>query len=240
MLLQTIDRCIVWDDGEFDIPDGQVLYNNEPTDCASIMFVATKAIANEAIGIVSLVPEDGSGACTASIGERTANVFNVGTTSQLEPFYRFLICLEKVPRDSFYKWVHLAFPRLRFALEIGPQIRRFRQDYNSIRETIVDHLAAVNDVFLSLLIAGTQLSDVCAEVKATCGVDISPESPNTHGNPSAMSEREVEFEGESVMCEFHTKLTPTHDRIHFSPTVRTESDEISYLVVGPFADHLTT
>ena len=51
---------------------------------------------------------------------------------------------------------------------------------------------------------------------------------------------QILFRGNKIVCEFHTKLKPTHDRIHFSPSVRSETDESKYIVVGPFAEHLTT
>jgi hypothetical protein len=238
LLIQTIDRCIVWDDAQFKIPDGEILLNGEATGSASIMFVATKALAADAIGIISL-PLEGRGECSASVGPTPTKVYQVGLSTRLEPFYRFQMGFEKVSREEFTDWVPLAFPRLRFALEISSQIRRFQQKYDDIRDTIVDHLATLNDDFLSLLLEGHRLADVCDRVKSTRGVVISPESPNTHGNASAMREREVSFRGEKIVCEFHTKLHPTHDRIHFSPSVRSDTDENKFLVVGPFAEHLT-
>ena len=240
LLIQTIDKCIVWDDGSFEIPNGEILFDGEPTGSASILFVAVNALAKEAIGIISLQPPEGIGFCKASVGFAATNVYHVGLSTQLELFYRFQMCFEEVSSEEFQGWVRLAFPRLRFALEIKSQIRRLQQKYDDIRDTIVQHLAALNDDFLSLLIVGSQLSDACDRVKSTCAVVISPESPSTHGNASAMREREVVFDGERIVCEFHTKFHPTHDRIHFSPSVRTDSGGNEFLVVGPFAEHLTT
>ena len=240
LLQQTINRCIVWDAEDFDIPDGEILLNGQQTACASIMFVCTKALVEEAIGIISLSPSESLNVCEVSVGESTTRVFHVGLESRLEPFYRFQICFEKVSREDFGNSVHLSFPRLRFALELSSQLRRFRQNYADIRDTIVVHLASINDEFLDQLLTGAQLSEACALVRSSCGVDISPESPNTHRNTSAMREREVQFRGSTIVCEFHTKLKPTQDRIHFSPTVRSEADDRKYIVVGPFAEHLTT
>ncbi len=240
LLQQTINRCIVWDAEEFDIPGGKVRYNGTQTACASIMFVVTKALDGVAIGIISQSPPNGLGVRNAAVDQTATRVFHVGLDTRLEQFYRFQMCFEQVSREDFGNWVQLSFPRLRFALELSPQLRRFRESYDSIRHKIVNHLASVNDLFLDLLIAGAQLSDACHQVGATCGVEISPESPNTHGNAAAMREREVHFRGSTIVCEFHTKLAPTHDRIHFSPTVRYEPDNRKYLVVGPFAEHLTT
>lgn len=240
LLQQTINRCIVWDAENFDLPDGEILFNDNQAACASIMFIVTKALAGESMGIISQLPPKGVGVCNASVDRASTCVFHVGLDTRLDQFYRFQICFEKVSREDFGKWVHLSFPRLRFALEISSQLRRFRQNFDDIRDIVVGHLASVNDEFLDLLVAGAQLPDACDRIRSTCGVSISPESPNTHRNAIAMREREVQFRGNKIVCEFHTKLTPTHDRIHFSPTVRSEADDSKYIVVGPFAEHLTT
>ena len=234
LLIQTIDKCVVWDT-DFEMPTEEVAFNNQPCDSFSIVFVSAQALNGAAIGIISSVP----GICNVSIGRASTNVFQVSLDERLERFYRFQTCFEEISRDNFAKWVHLSFPRFRFALELSSQLRRFRQNYDNIRDIVVEHLSAVNDEFSDLLIEGAQLSEACDRVKSSWGVVISPESPNTHRNASAMREREVEYMGERIVCEFHTKLTPTHDRIHFSPTVRIEADGRKYIVVGPFAEHLT-
>ena len=59
-------------------------------------------------------------------------------------------------------------------------------------------------------------------------------------NAKAMREREVFFDGKTIVCEFHSKLTLTHDRIHFSPSLISDKNDNKFLIVGPFADHLTT
>lgn len=108
LLIQTIDKCIVWDDEDFEIPDGQISFNGESSGSASIMFVATKSLAKDAIGIISLHPPEGIGLCTASVGLASTNVYHVGLNTQLEPFYRFQMCFEKVSSDEFHNSVGLA------------------------------------------------------------------------------------------------------------------------------------
>lgn len=238
LLIQTIDKCIVWD-CDFELPSEEIRFDGQASDSLSVMFVAAQAVRGIAVGLISSVPIQDAGTVSISVGSESFMVFRVSLDDRLERFYRFQVCYEKASRDEFGQWVHLLFPRLRFALELSPQLRRFRQNYEDIREMIVDHLAALNDEFIDLLLDGSQLSDACERVKASCGVVMSPESPNTHKNSSAMREREVEFEGTKIVCEFHTKLTPTHDRIHFSPAIRTERDGARFIVVGPFAEHLT-
>ncbi len=50
----------------------------------------------------------------------------------------------------------------------------------------------------------------------------------------------------TLMCEWHTKLTPTTDRIHFHPGIdapeeakKDKAAREKLLIVGMFVDHLT-
>lgn len=69
------------------------------------------------------------------------------------------------------------------------------------------------------------------------GVDLSPESTNTHANPSAMRQRRVRHEGEEYVCEWHAKEHPARNRIHFTLPDQRLGGRI---LVGIFVDHLDT
>lgn len=240
LLMNTLNRCIGLDGVDFEIPNGEVRLAGKPVESEATLFAISKALTKEAIGVIHPKPLERLGPLEATVGELSTKLFHVGLALPLEKFYRFMMAFEEVNQSEFSKWTNFAFERLRFALNPSSQIGRFRQRYQNIREEIIKHLSAINDEFVSMLIAGRKLSDICNSVGAKCGVEISPESPNTHRNKSAMKEREVDFEGKTVVCEFHSKLTPTHDRIHFSPVLRETQDKRTYVVVGPFAEHLTT
>lgn len=240
LLIATLNRCVGLDSLEFEIPDGEVSIAGESVASETVLFAIAKALSKEAIGIIHPKPVERLGPLEAAVGAYSTRVFHVGLSLPLEEFYRFMISLEEVSRQDFSKWTSFAFERLRFAHDPSLQIGRFKQKYEAIRDDIIKHLSAINDEFVSLLIEGEQLVDVCKRIKAECRVDISPESPNTHGNASAMKEREVVFEGRTIVCEFHSKLTPTYDRIHFSPTLRMDKNKRPYLVIGPFGEHLKT
>ena len=239
LLIQVINRCEVWEDLGIELQQGNILAAGEETESESIRFVLTKALSGCALGVISASPPQGMGQVNASIGDQQTQMFHIGLNLELQPFYRFLICFESISRQDFSTWAGLAFERLRFVLDLSTQLNKFRQNFEDIRGAVVQHLAAINDDFVSLLMEGVLPAEVCNRVRANCGVDISPESPQTHGNAAAMRERDVEFDGQTVSCEFHSKLTPTHDRIHFSPSLFGDPDE-QFLVVGPFAEHLTT
>ncbi|MQY29478.1 hypothetical protein [Nocardia aurantia] len=61
----------------------------------------------------------------------------------------------------------------------------------------------------------------------------SPESANTHANRAAMRRRTVRFGDRSIVCEWHAKLEPTRNRVHFA----IEEDRV---YIGLFVDHLPT
>lgn len=65
---------------------------------------------------------------------------------------------------------------------------------------------------------------------------ISRESVKTRKNADAIRLREVEFNGGRVMCEWHTKLNPQIDRIHFA----FGSEFKDKILIGIFVDHLPT
>jgi hypothetical protein len=71
----------------------------------------------------------------------------------------------------------------------------------------------------------------------SCGIGgVSRESVKTHSNNSAMRLRDVEFNGDKITCEWHTKLRPEIDRIHFA-FGGSCGDKI---LIGIFVDHLPT
>jgi len=53
-----------------------------------------------------------------------------------------------------------------------------------------------------------------------------------------MKEREVIIDGELIICEYHIKLTPTYDRIHFHPGKQDIAE--GKIIIGIFAKHLNT
>jgi hypothetical protein len=76
------------------------------------------------------------------------------------------------------------------------------------------------------------------------GIDLSPESPNTRRNSSAMAQRKITINGKEVLCEWHTKLQATAGRVHYSLNF-SEPDEISEsvkgrVIIGIFTEHFDT
>lgn len=107
-------------------------------------------------------------------------------------------------------------------------------------------LADLNDHLPTVLAETKYGPDVGKRFGARSQFTISPESSNTRNNASAMKERDVIIEKKHangsidkhiVRCEWHLKIHPTRDRIHFHfgiPAVAGDK-----IIVGIFCDHLT-
>ncbi|WP_462188366.1 hypothetical protein [Frankia sp. CcWB2] len=145
-------------------------------------------------------------------------------------FYRSLFKLEDIAEEIFFVHAEKAFPRLLFA--DGLTFRKFDGGY-SLRDTAVLHLAALNDRFSDLFIAENGSS---AQISARLGIAVSIEG-RTRGSATLMRRRDVIFRGFSVRCEWHSKLEPHRNRIHFFPG---DSRTDGKILVGMFVRHLPT
>jgi hypothetical protein len=170
---------------------------------------------------------------TSDIGN--GQVFFFASANEMLPFWRGLYELENIPEEEFYQLTGSAFPDLIFHPELS--FRRFDGSYLELRQLILLHLGALNDHFLQeyrTLSASGRIGDIEAYFSAYGVGGLSRESVKTHKNAKAMRTREVEFDGELVMCEWHTKLKPFVDRIHFA-----FGDEFEEkILIGIFVDHL--
>lgn len=127
----------------------------------------------------------------------------------------------------------LLFRSLRFADNVWSQFSRFAGEYRTIRRQFMRDLCGLDDHILRIRKAFDEPHRVAIEMRSAAGVDCSPESPLTRANRAAMSQRDVVFEGRTVRCEWHTKLEPHRNRIHFA--VYSE-----FVLIGIFAEHLQT
>ncbi len=67
------------------------------------------------------------------------------------------------------------------------------------------------------------------------GVDLSPESPNTHASDAFMRKRYVAYEGSRYCCEWHAKIERHRNRIHFTLPAAGPAGRI---LIGIFTEHL--
>jgi hypothetical protein len=125
-----------------------------------------------------------------------------------------------------------------FIDNIATQLSKLSQPYKMSRRLITQGLGDLNDhlfPLISTVIDGGQIAKV---FNAKSAFEISPESPLTHQNMRAMRERDVMFGNVKVRCEWHLKLFPVRDRIHFHfgvPAVMRDK-----ILIGIFTEHLST
>lgn len=238
LFIQVINRCVVWD-LEHDVSDETTIVDDQVNKSFSLRFAAEQQLAGTAIAVVPAVPATIATIKDVQVDGQHASVCFVNMPASLQVFYRFVIVSERVNKDEFAWWSERAFERLKFALPVSSQLGKFRQSYESVREVVVRHLSALNDGFLEMVRDGIEPSEVCRRISAQFGVTMSPENANTHGNSRAMRQREVQYDGVTHVCEFHTKLTLTHDRIYFCHRPLEVEEDDFFIVVGPFAEHLT-
>lgn len=229
-----IGKCPEWDDSAPEYLE-VTFTEGAPVMALSAAFALTLALRRQ--GVACLV----FGACTrhdfvtVSSGAACANIFFFTTAAALKVFWRSLYELEDIPEADFFTLANLAFPDLLFNPDLT--FRRFEGAYRDLRRLIVSHLSVLNDDFLRAYRAANGIArDVEATLASIGCPGISPESPNTHKKERVMRMRDVEYRGSAIRCEWHTKIEPHRNRIHFA-----FGDSFgSMIFVGIFVDHLDT
>jgi len=229
-----IGNCPEWDDSvpeDLDIAFAESV----PVMAFSAAFALTLALRRQ--GVACLV----FGACTrhnfvtVSSEAGRAKVFFFATAAALKAFWRSMYELEDIPEAGFFALASRAFPDLLFNPDLT--FHRFDGAYRDLRRPVVSHLSVLNDDFLHAYRAANGITrDVEATLASIGCPGISPESPNTHKKERVMRMRDVEHEGSTIRCEWHTKIEPHRNRIHFAFGDRFGS----MIFIGIFVDHLDT
>ena len=231
---KLVDKCSEWDAGYPRCDEAEI--NGKARQSAwSVCFAVTAIISGH--GVACLVfpglKQRGFLEVGSDIGQ--CEVFFFASVKEMVSFWRGLYELENVPEQEFFNSADRAFPNLIFHPDLA--FRRFEGSYLELREMVVLHLGELNDRFLeeyrSASAAG-RVSDIESYFGSRGVGGVSRESVRTHKNVGAMRMREVEFNGRRVMCEWHTKLKPQVDRIHFA----FGSDFGDMILIGIFVDHL--
>lgn len=229
-----IDKSPEWDDGYPRCDEVEI--NGKARQSAwSVCFAVTAVFSGQSIACLVFPGSGQRGflAIGSDIGQ--CQIFFFVSPDEMLPFWRELYELENLPEQDFYRFVDRAFPHLIFHPDLS--FRRFEGSYLELRNLIIHHLGALNDHFLDeyrTLSAAGRVGDIESYFSLRGVGGVSRESVKTHKNVGAMRLREVEFNGIRVICEWHTKLKPNVDRIHFA-----FGDEFGdKILIGIFVDHL--
>lgn len=155
---------------------------------------------------------------------------------------RFLFNALEMQPEHLDRLGELMFPDIYFHAD-PTDLKRMGIGYREYASAIICHLSYLND-FAMLDFEGNLPAQII-QLAASRGVDISPESVNTHGNKRAMARRRIEINDSPLVCEWHTKFTFDSGRIHFHARPCVYHDDIkkvtgSKVIVGIIAGHLPT
>jgi hypothetical protein len=122
------------------------------------------------------------------------------------------------------------FPNLVFSHSAWSRVGTLSGSSGDLAGLLVLHLGVLNDhaprIWRNRATTGSREMEF-----GSLGVEASPEGPRIHRFEKAMKDRTFEFDGRELVCEWHTKLKPNIDRVHFYV-----ENETTY--VGAIVDHL--
>ena len=155
---------------------------------------------------------------------------------------RFLFNALDMPAEQLEVFGDLMFPNIYFHANPS-DLKRMGISYRDHSQSIIGHLSYLND--FAVLHFENDLPATIIQLAASKGVEISPESVNTHGNRGAMARRRIVINDSHISCEWHTKFTYDKGRIHFHARPNNYQEEIRKLVgakviIGLIVEHLPT
>lgn len=234
--LQLLDMCDDWHDWAPDACTAVQLNGQELSNPFSVGFALTMTVRRRGVACLrfSSTPSRAVFArVTGEVGD--GDVFFFSDCGELPRFWRHLFTFENVTEKHFHDYGVVAFPEL--VLHPLLTFGKFDGAYRDLREPVVHTLGALNDHFPHVYEKHAGHGGNVSAVLGACGLTASMESPKTHGSRTAMKQREVEYDGRTYRCEWHAKIEPHRNRIHFTPPDRGPNGR---MLVGVFVDHLDT
>lgn len=231
LLLGLLGKCAIWDaDPSVAVSDDDLLVDGRPYKSLGVAYAVTAAAAPKGVGVATMAHVGFQGMLTATCNGMVEDLSFIVRSSDCAFFYRSLYALEDINEKYFFTLAVKAFPELRFAENLS--FSKFVGGY-AWRDTVVSHLSALNDDFLEAYISEHGNS---ARISTRIGISVSIEG-ETRSSERLMAFRDAGFDGRVFRCEWHSKLEPHRNRIHFYPgDVSTDSK----ILIGIFVDHLPT
>jgi hypothetical protein len=231
LLLGLLGKCEIWDeDSSVVVLDDDIHIGEKPYQSLGIAYAVKAVSEGRGIGVLTMLHTGLLGMCRVESGNFNREISFVVRPSDFRYFYRSLYALENVASEDFFNFARSAFPDLLFADDLT--FSKFDGGY-ALRDEVVKHLSALNDKFLKFYVSEHGNS---AEISIRVGIDVSIEG-QTRSSEHLMAMRDAVFEGHTYRCEWHSKLEPHRNRIHFCP-----GDDLtnSKIIIGIFVDHLPT
>ena len=243
-LQTTLRTCVNWDVNDQDealAGDSKIRLDGVEIDSPSVAWVHAKHFLGEALACLCVQNAVIHGVHNIEKDAQACEIYCFTSVDDklCRDFYRSIPRIEGLDGEAYLRLAPWMFPNLYFKHGIESEFRRFAGGYISVREDLTKHLSVLNDDFRSVLDANGGDGDQTAKrLGASRGIDMSPESSNTKRDSAAWRHRKISIEGKDIYCDWHTKLSPTKNRIHFYPGRADIAG--GRIIIGIFHEHLPT
>ena len=230
-LLDLLGRCVAWN--QTGPVDPEVVVDGKDCRAEGVAWAREQAVVRNWTAVVTTPNRFISGLHTVDTPAQSQPVdvyFSVSAADH-PGFFQLLYEWDDISESEFFKRARLAFPRLVFAADIS--FGKFQGAYRTLRPKVVDHLGRINDRFPELYAAEKGMP---IEISSRLGIEVSIEG-NTRSSERLMRLRDVEFGGQVYRCEWHSKIEPNRNRIHFCVIDGIAETKI---LIGIFHEHLPT
>ena len=232
-LLTLLDQCVAWSWPAAVDADSEIVVDGTHCQGDGIAWAREKTILKNWTAVVTTPHRFAAGVHSVDKPAQSlpVDVYFAVSTEDHPGFFRLLYEWEDVSESDFFERARLAFPRLVFAADIS--FRKFQGAYRTLRPKVVDHLGRINDRFPEVYAAENGMPN---EVSSRLGIEVSIEG-NTRSSERLMRLRDVEYRGQVYRCEWHSKLEPHRNRIHFHVIGGIGEAKV---LIGIFHEHLAT
>lgn len=229
-----LDRCADWDD---DCPDNwaPMTLPDCPITAFSVGFAAALRLRGKAVGCLVVRTCHREGWLPVDVGSGPVTLFFFSAPGEVRQVWRAAFTVEHVREHDFLAVARSAFPSLVFHDDL--RFGKFTGSYADLRDDVVRILAVLDDHFEDTMGRHVRRPEAVVAELRHHGVVVSPESPNTRKSQKLMRHRDVHHEGSTYRCEWHAKIEPHRNRIHFSLPAEGPGGR---MLIGIFTDHLPT
>lgn len=213
----ALNRCTSWQDEHNAIGTVEVKIGERISNAPSVAYAHMLAGDYQSLCML-VVGSDRSGLVDVIRQDVMRPIFFMESADNFLCFFRHVPDAENMDADRYFEHALLAFPDIHFTSDLATQAGRFSKPFEALRADVTKHLGALNDSFKDILVeCSGEPRDVAATFSARCGVTASPENGNTKSDKKAWAQRKISVSGQGIYCDWHTKIHPTADRIHFYP-----------------------
>ncbi len=215
----------------------EVIVGNERFLAPSIIWAAQQTKSGSTTGCITPACSGRRELCLVTLylldEELSVKLFFIMDDATHAGLFRHAIIVERVNDKEFAELVPSAFPELEFVVGVLGGCRDLSRPFISRLNDIMKHLSALNDFGAAIFALGQNKRIV--EGFKSHGIEISLENTETMRDGKCQRARSRTFRGETLIFEWHTKISPYLDRIHVHPPTVNSGGRV---IVGIINKHL--